>query len=492
MRRLQNKMLLVMIMGILVSSLVSGLIFTYATRNSINYDSQQILDLKARHTSSELSKKILMCENNNEVIANFITKTINKTSNVTDYQYSSAHIDTWNDLAWSMVEDRQEISAIGFHFNPSFVHRKNAGFLISYSNSTGRMENLSSDYEDSLKPRAGDGLLTPYAQAVLAKKEIWTSPYYNRKNGIYTITNAKPIYIRHQLIGVVFCELDFDRIANDTNSISLYEHGKAILTDRYGQQLNYGGAMVNVSNSFMKKVVKQGSYKALVKLNGTKTYLHARKVTYNMYMIVAVPQTDVFTTRNRTIFTVLFAIVSLSAVLCLIAVTMVNKLFRMACKDSLTDASNKISYQEYLKELEKRIAYTHRSYGVAVFDINHLKAVNDEQGHMAGDQLIRDGYEVIHLCFPENEVFRIGGDEFVIVFDDPNLKKTRNRVERFKQIMDKRARNFASSSQVVVSCGYSEWQENEHYRDVFKRADHDMYKEKAKFYAYNPQIDRRR
>ena len=72
MRRLQNKMLLVMIMGILISSLVSGMIFTYATRNTINYDSQQILDLKAIHASSELSKKILMCENNNELTANVI------------------------------------------------------------------------------------------------------------------------------------------------------------------------------------------------------------------------------------------------------------------------------------------------------------------------------------------------------------------------------------------------------------------------------------
>lgn len=492
MRRLQNKMLLVMIMGILISSLVSGMLFTYATRNTINYDSQQILDLKAIHASSELSKKILMCENNNELMAGFITKTITTISNVTDYHYSATDIDNWNGLAWSMVEDTQDISAIGFHFNPSFIHRKNAGFLISYSNTTGRMENLSSDYEDSLKPRTEDGFLSPYAQAVLAKKTIWTVPYYNKINGIYSITNAKPIYIKHQLVGVVFCELDFDRIANNTNSISLYEHGKALLTDRYGQQLNYGGAMVNVPNSFMKKVAKQGNYQALIKLNGAMTYLYARRVTDNMYMIVTVPQTDVLAARNRTIFTVLFSIISLSAVLCLIAVTMVNKLFRMACKDSLTDASNKISYQEYLKELEKRIAYTHRSYGVAVFDINHLKAVNDEQGHMAGDQLIRDGYEVIHLCFPEDEVFRIGGDEFVVVFDDPDLKKTRNRVERFKRIMDKRARDFSSSSQVVVSCGYSEWQRDEQYRDVFKRADHDMYKEKAKFYAYNPQVDRRR
>lgn len=171
MRRLQNKMLLVMIMGILISSLVSGMIFTYATRNTINYDSQQILDLKAIHASSELSKKILMCENNNELMAGFITKTITTISNVTDYHYSVADIDNWNGLAWSMVEDTQDVSAIGFHFNPSFIHRKNAGFLISYSNTTGRMENLSSDYEDNLKPRTEDGFLSPYAQAVLAKKQ---------------------------------------------------------------------------------------------------------------------------------------------------------------------------------------------------------------------------------------------------------------------------------------------------------------------------------
>lgn len=489
MRRLQNRLLAIMVMGIVVASMINGLIFTFATKNAISEDNKQILTLKVRHASTQLQTKVTRCENIGNTMALYVKESMQA---ISDHKYKANYnneIAIWNKLAWGMVKNVHDVTAVGFQFDPAYVNNK-TGFLISYNNMTSKMENYKDLKIASTKPDA-NGRLSPYAQAVAAKKAVWTEPYYNIVNGIYSVTYAKPVYLNNKLIGVVYCDLDFDTINSNTNSITLYDHGHAILTDRYGQQLNYGGSQVNFPNSFMKKAWSHDVYNSMVALNGEKTYVSSRKITKNMYMIIAVPQSDVYTPRNRTIFTVLFSIVLLGAFLCLITVAMVNNIFKMATKDSLTEASNKLSYQEYLKELQKKIPYTYEHYAVAVFDINHLKAVNDEKGHMAGDQLIIDGCQMIHTCFPENEIFRIGGDEFTIVFDHQQKAITRNRITRFKRMMEKRAQNFASNEEVVVSCGYAEFMPGDDYQRVFKRADHNMYEEKAKFYAYNPQIDRR-
>ena len=53
--------------------------------------------------------------------------------------------------------------------------------------------------------------------------------------------------------------------------------------------------------------------------------------------------------------------------------------------------------------------------GVAYIDLNGLKRVNDQKGHEAGDRLIRNAAAVINDIFYD-KVYRIGGDEFVVIF----------------------------------------------------------------------------
>ena len=53
--------------------------------------------------------------------------------------------------------------------------------------------------------------------------------------------------------------------------------------------------------------------------------------------------------------------------------------------------------------------------GVAFVDLNGLKSLNDREGHMAGDIFLKSMGEVFTRHFRKDEVFRIGGDEFVIV-----------------------------------------------------------------------------
>ena len=94
-----------------------------------------------------------------------------------------------------------------------------------------------------------------------------------------------------------------------------------------------------------------------------------------------------------------------------------SRTFRnMANTDSLTGVRNKHAYSENEIAINQKIqAGELEKLAVVVGDINGLKYVNDTQGHAAGDQLIKDACAMICEYFAHGAVFRVGGDEFVVI-----------------------------------------------------------------------------
>ena len=90
-----------------------------------------------------------------------------------------------------------------------------------------------------------------------------------------------------------------------------------------------------------------------------------------------------------------------------------------AYTDALTGVANKAAYKEYVDKLDKRAAAENMKYAVVVMDINNLKKINDNFGHEFGDMLIRDASRLIQKGFKDHTVYRIGGDEFVIIIEQP-------------------------------------------------------------------------
>lgn len=151
----------------------------------------------------------------------------------------------------------------------------------------------------------------------------------------------------------------------------------------------------------------------------------------------------------------------------------------MARKDILTGTRNKTAFVEYKKELQKDIdEKVTDSFGVIVCDINDLKFINDTQGHNAGDEYIKAACRLICRTFAHSPVFRIGGDEFVIILRKQDYSDRENLLSAFrKQIED----NLRIGSGPVVASGLAEYQQDSGntVEDVFKLADGRMYEEKT-------------
>ena len=154
-----------------------------------------------------------------------------------------------------------------------------------------------------------------------------------------------------------------------------------------------------------------------------------------------------------------------------------SRTFRsMANTDSLTGVRNKHAYSENEKAINQQIqAGEIKKLALVVGDINGLKYINDTQGHAAGDQLIKDACALICEYFTHGAVFRVGGDEFVILLQGKGYDTMPEVISELNRKVEENIKNNA----VVVSIGYSVLnQEDQQLRDVFERADQMMYKRK--------------
>ena len=147
-----------------------------------------------------------------------------------------------------------------------------------------------------------------------------------------------------------------------------------------------------------------------------------------------------------------------------------------AYHDDLTGVRNKNAFYELEDEIQKDIdAGDPQPFAVAVCDVNGLKVVNDEQGHQAGDAYIQEACHLVCKMFDHSPVFRVGGDEFVVVLRGPDFE---NRAQLVAQMRDQVLKNQEEGG-VVVAVGISDYAGDKLMSSVFERADSLMYENKA-------------
>ncbi len=133
-----------------------------------------------------------------------------------------------------------------------------------------------------------------------------------------------------------------------------------------------------------------------------------------------------------------------------------DRLEGLSLQDALTGAPNRPAFENHLRSA---LAQMRRSpdaprVGVALFDLDYFKAVNDTHGHLVGDQLLAAVSSAGLRAARQNELFaRVGGDEFAMVFrpiDDADLGQA---VERVRLAMKQGASREGGVPGSTVSAG---------------------------------------
>ena len=145
--------------------------------------------------------------------------------------------------------------------------------------------------------------------------------------------------------------------------------------------------------------------------------------------------------------------------------------------DPLTGVKSKHAFLEYEGDIDMQIAGgTPSPFAVAVCDVNGLKYINDTYGHKAGDEHIRRASHMVCDFFKHSPVFRIGGDEFVVVLTGRDYDSRKDILESLNRCSEE----HIGTPEVVIAAGYSDYlPESDHaLHDAFERADALMYENK--------------
>ena len=156
---------------------------------------------------------------------------------------------------------------------------------------------------------------------------------------------------------------------------------------------------------------------------------------------------------------------------------LLDKLKILSTIDTLTSVRNR---NEMNNRVDRIVAGNEPvPQGVLFADLNGLKRVNDEQGHAAGDKMLRAAASILQSVFHDGEVYRAGGDEFMILVNEISEDDVQDRVARVHFLSGK-------TENVRFSIGVCYGKKN--IRKAMRLADERMYAFKNGYYEAHPEL----
>jgi diguanylate cyclase (GGDEF)-like protein len=156
---------------------------------------------------------------------------------------------------------------------------------------------------------------------------------------------------------------------------------------------------------------------------------------------------------------------------------------RLACTDPLTQLRNRLSLNSDLASIHARAVRNHSRYSIALCDVDFFKRYNDTQGHQAGDEVLRR----VAAAFTANlrtgdQVYRYGGEEFLVVSPDQDLDSAERTGERIRAAVEAQRIPHPDGigGTVTLSVGVATF-EHDHPEDpeiVLRDADQALYRAK--------------
>ncbi len=149
-----------------------------------------------------------------------------------------------------------------------------------------------------------------------------------------------------------------------------------------------------------------------------------------------------------------------------------KELEKLSLHDALTNAGNRRKFEEKLHEEMARACRYKHPLSLISFDIDHFKEVNDKHGHVVGDEVLREyTHLVASLLRDVDEIFRVGGEEFVIIAPHITKESALTLAEKLRKAIEAHKRIVP----ITASFGVTEFKVCENEKSFYKRADDALY-----------------
>ncbi len=156
-------------------------------------------------------------------------------------------------------------------------------------------------------------------------------------------------------------------------------------------------------------------------------------------------------------------------------------LFEAAKKDSLTGLANRRVFEERLEYLTASVRRYGQPLSLIALDLDHFKSINDAYGHAEGDRVLKKVTETFAGLVRSSDLLaRIGGDEFMLLLPNTDVKAARVLADRLCKAVYDLDIMVDDSTRLGVSIGLSEWRQDMTKEDWLSLTDERLYQAKKR------------
>lgn len=510
MRSIQTKLILSVMLIVILLGLTIGVVSLNELRKSNSNNAHTILEKICEKEQESIDEIFEHVQTATLVMATQIENTIESVDDLKDPIVLEQHL---SNVRFEFDTVAEIINgSVGYYYRLNVeMFDSRAGFFYIRDDNDSEFEYFEttdiSEFEKDDIEHVGW-----YYLPVDAKKATWIDPYMNLNINKNIISYVIPIYVDEVLLGVVGVDIDFQYLMTVIGEIEVYETGFAYLVSQDGKIAYHDNHVHNIleesdfdDHRFQSNLVNNMKLVLSVsnkEINRSSNELISRlAMVVILFIILAIVIISYVSARiikplkDLTVATqriaagdkdVMLYVNSLDEVGILAnsfqhAIDTINNdieyINKLTYIDSLTGVKNSTAYIEKISELNQLIK-DGEELAVIVFDINYLKQVNDDYGHEFGNELIIKGVEFIAKIFNNLPIYRIGGDEFVVILEKGEVANANSYVNRFDIEIAKLSINKGNINiPVEIARGLAVYEQgvDTTYNSLFKRADDQMY-----------------
>ena len=513
---MQFKVLMTVISAMLAITIFIGGLSIYEVDKFVQHQTEDFINVTCEKDASQINDIFGDMEKSVHIMESYVLGLINSKADIEDAKKQADILERSDEMFIDVANNTDGAVAYYFRFAPELSHNTFGLFYSKVKRQDGFMRFEPTDI--SLYDKSDTEHVGWYWEPLEAGKPVWMLPYHNENNDIMMISYVVPMYYDNEFIGIVGMDFDYTVLTDKVHNIKIYENGFA--------HLEFEGA--DVYNSEHAEDAKLYEH--------PEEYLSVSEELRNgMTLIISASYNDIRQIRYDIALKILLVVLLLAVLFSLIAIFIVKKIVYplkkltdasvklssgdydveivhsntheirllstafekmamhlkehekiqhlLAYRDSLTGLRNTNSYWAWINDFDKEIETGEINFGVLVFDINYLKETNDRYGHDVGNKLIVSAARLISDIFKRSPVFRIGGDEFLVILKNRDLDEKDALLEIFdKECLSKSVDTDKEEIPVSIAKGFARYDSGKdtNFIDVFNKADDAMYENKRK------------
>ena len=540
---IQKKFTLLILCCIFLSTCLVGCMAYWYISYFQKADSDQIMSMTCRQEADSLNRQFSSVNDAVSIYSNEAMKRLPSSASLMDEAFLDAYMGDMEAFMSDVVKNTVDIRTYFMRLAPGVTADDGkAGFFYTRRNLSDSFAKEASTDVSKYDPTDTEHVGWFY-QPKEEGKAIWLKPYFNKNVNIYMISYVAPLYKDGHFIGVAGMDVDFNAVIDDISRISPYKSSVTSLLSSKGEVYyspQYSpGTLISDYSPDLQAVVDDMRFSISDNLKQTYSYTFngkektlSFKFLQNGMVLTLTTDTEEINEPQRMLLQgIVLITVSLAFLAALITylvshritgplkqltyaadelaagnldvelpepgddeVGVLSRSFAIAMErqkdyiagmqnkayqDSLTHVKNKAAYELEKDRLKREMQDGGASYALLMLDINDLKKMNDNYGHEKGDVYLLNCSQIICQVFRHSPVYRIGGDEFLVLLENHDY----DCVEDLLQEMERRMAETRSEkdpwNRVSVARGLGVCQSSDTDPDeVFKRADEAMYAHK--------------